>query len=129
VRFLGPRAHDALAEVYSAADVLLMPSHSESFGLVALEAQACGLPVVAASVGGLRYAVADGRSGFLVEGHAPGAYAARLLEVLREPLLAERLACGARVQARRFSWETTVDGVLAAYREVAPDVVAEEVPA
>jgi D-inositol-3-phosphate glycosyltransferase len=120
VRFLEPRPHDDLPWVYSAAEVLLMPSRSESFGLAALEAQACGVPVVAAAVGGLRYVVGDGESGYLVPGHEPAAHAARLEAVLGDPDLATHLRRGARARAARFPWEDTVDGVLAAYAELLP---------
>jgi D-inositol-3-phosphate glycosyltransferase len=71
VMLFPPQPQHKLADFYAAADVVLVPSRSESFGLVALEAQACGTPVVAASVGGLRYVVEDGAGGFLVEGHDP----------------------------------------------------------
>jgi D-inositol-3-phosphate glycosyltransferase len=122
VRFLAPRPHEELPWVYSAADVLLMPSRSESFGLAALEAQACGVPVVASVVGGLRYVVADRRSGFLVEGHDPRRHATRLLELLREPELSRRLSIGAVEQAARYPWTETVEGVLDVYGELIPEL-------
>ena len=75
VMLFPPQPQTKLVDFYAAADVVLVPSRSESFGLVALEAQACGTPVVAADVGGLRYVVEDGRTGFLVEGHDPGDHA------------------------------------------------------
>jgi D-inositol-3-phosphate glycosyltransferase len=123
VRFFAPRPHDDLPWVYSAADVFLMPSRSESFGLAALEAQACGVPVVAAGVGGLRYVVADRRSGFLVEGHDPARHARRLLEILRDSELSRRLSRAAVGQAARYPWTQTVEGVLGVYRELIPDLV------
>jgi D-inositol-3-phosphate glycosyltransferase len=107
-----------LADFYAAADVALVPSRSESFGLVALEAQACGTPVVAAKVGGLRYVVADGRTGFLVEGHDPGDHASRLLDLLRDRDLQARMGREAARQAPRFTWDATTDAVLAVYREL-----------
>jgi D-inositol-3-phosphate glycosyltransferase len=120
VLFLDPRPHHELPWVYSAAEVLLMPSRSESFGLAALEAQACGVPVVASAVGGLRFVVADGSSGLLApRGDAP-ALADRLLAVLGDQDLRARLSTGARRQAGRFSWEDTAEGVLATYRELLP---------
>src|SRR5207249_2438818 len=91
VMLFPPQPQSKLTDFYAAADVVLVPSRSESFGLVALEAQACGTPVVAASVGGLRYVVDDGRSGFLVEGHDPADHAERLLQILRDDDLANRL--------------------------------------
>jgi D-inositol-3-phosphate glycosyltransferase len=112
VRFLPPQPPDLLAEHYRAADVVLVPSHSESFGLVALEAQACGAPVVAAAVGGLRTAVRDGVSGVLVDGHDPADYAAAVRSVLARR---ELLSVGARRHAGRFSWDRTVDALVEAY--------------
>src|SRR4029079_274314 len=79
-----PRPQERLADFYAAADVVLVPSRSESFGLVALEAQACGTPVVAARVGRLPFVVDDGATGFLVDGHDPKAHAGRVLDVLRD---------------------------------------------
>ncbi|HET9137866.1 D-inositol-3-phosphate glycosyltransferase [Actinophytocola sp.] len=115
-RFLPPQPARALAGVYRAADVVAVPSHNESFGLVALEAQACGTPVVAAAVGGLRVAVADGRSGLLVTGHEPAAWAHALETVLR-PEVAGRLAGGAVTHAALFSWDRTTDTLLREYAE------------
>jgi D-inositol-3-phosphate glycosyltransferase len=124
VVFLPPRPHHELPVVYRAADVLVMPSRSESFGLAALEAQACGVPVVASAVGGLRTVVGHGASGFLVPGHAPATYADRLLEILGDHELAGRFSAGARERAMRFSWDQTVEGVVDAYAELLPDLVA-----
>jgi D-inositol-3-phosphate glycosyltransferase len=125
VHFLDPYPHEQLSEVYSAADVLVMPSRSESFGLAALEAQACGVPVVAAAVGGLRWTVAHGVSGFLIPGHDPGPYARRVVDLLRDPGQAARLSMGARERAVRFGWDRTVAGVLDAYAELAPDLLPD----
>src|SRR5690349_4803276 len=110
VRFLPPRPPRELALHYRAADVVVVPSHSESFGLVALEAQACGTPVVAAAVGGLRTAVHDGVSGILVRGHEPADYAAAIRSVLTRR---ELLGAGARRHAAQFSWDRTADALLA----------------
>ncbi len=105
VTFVAPRPHELLSTYYRAADVCLVPSRSESFGLVALEAAACGTPVVASDVGGLRSLVDHGRTGFLVEdpSSAP-AFAAWVRQILAEPLLAERLSTGAVLRARRYTW-------------------------
>jgi D-inositol-3-phosphate glycosyltransferase len=84
VRFVSPRPHDQLADFYRAADVCMVPSRSESFGLVALEAAACGTPVVAADVGGLRLLVDHGVTGYLVDEREPAAYAAQLDRVLHD---------------------------------------------
>ncbi|MFC6089378.1 D-inositol-3-phosphate glycosyltransferase [Saccharothrix lopnurensis] len=124
VRFLPPQGGEALARVYRAADVVAVPSHNESFGLVALEAQACGTPVVAAAVGGLPVAVRDGVSGALVDGHEPGAWARVLAEVAL--LRREGLAANAVGHARRFSWDRTTDSLLAVYAQ-AGEVFREEV--
>ena len=116
VRFEPPAPPDRLADFYRAADVTVVPSHSESFGLVALESQACGTPVVAAAVGGLPTAVRDGVSGLLVGSHDPADFAAVLARVATEPGLRARLSRNARAHAERFSWERTADGLLTAYR-------------
>ncbi|HVK25407.1 MAG TPA: D-inositol-3-phosphate glycosyltransferase [Actinokineospora sp.] len=115
VRFLPPQSGEALARVYRAADVVAVPSHNESFGLVALEAQACGTPVVAAAVGGLPVAVSDGRSGLLVDGHATGDWAAALGRLARDPGLRASLAVGAVRHAHAFSWDRTTDALIAGY--------------
>ncbi|CRK60232.1 Glycosyltransferase MshA involved in mycothiol biosynthesis [Alloactinosynnema sp. L-07] len=115
VRFLPPQSGEALARIYRAADVVAVPSHNESFGLVALEAQACGTPVVAAAVGGLPVAVADGRSGLLVHGHATGAWADALGKLARDPGLRTTLAVGAVRHARAFSWDRTTDALITGY--------------
>jgi D-inositol-3-phosphate glycosyltransferase len=117
VRFLPPRPPSELVDVYRAADLVGVPSHNESFGLVALEAQACGTPVVAAAVGGLVTAVADGVSGVLVDGHDPAAWARVLGDLLRSPRRRAELAHGAAAHAARFSWNATASGLLAVYRD------------
>ncbi|MGQ0839314.1 D-inositol-3-phosphate glycosyltransferase [Actinokineospora sp.] len=117
VRFLPPQSGDALAAVYRAADVVAVPSHNESFGLVALEAQACGTPVVAAAVGGLPVAVADGESGLLVDGHAAADWADALSHLALRPGLRVELGVGAVEHARAFSWERTTDALVAGYVE------------
>jgi D-inositol-3-phosphate glycosyltransferase len=114
VRFMPPQAGARLAQVYRAADVVAVPSHNESFGLVALEAQACGTPVVATDVGGLRVAVADGASGLLVPGHAPAAWADALARAA-SPGWQGRLGRGAVMHARAFSWDRTTDELVGAY--------------
>ena len=117
VRFLPPLAGDELAGLYRAADVVAVPSYNESFGLVALEAQACGTPVVAAAVGGLPVAVRHGVSGCLVNGHDPVEWARVLAHVALDPGRREELAGNAVGHARRFSWERTTDTLLAAYSD------------
>jgi D-inositol-3-phosphate glycosyltransferase len=118
VMLFPPQPQVRLADFYAAADVVLAPSRSESFGLVALEAQACGTPVVAASVGGLRYVVTDGVGGFLVEGHDPADHADRMLQVLADPARSARMGRDGARQALRFTWEATAEEILGVYREL-----------
>jgi len=119
VRFLPPRRGAALRDVYWAADVVAVPSHNESFGLVALEAQACGTPVVAAAVGGLPVAVANRRSGLLVTGHHPGTWASALAHVALRPDMLTRMSHDAVEHARRFSWDRTTDALVSGYSDAA----------
>ena len=116
VSFLPPRPHRDIACVYRAADAVIVPSRSESFGLVAVEAQACGTPVVASRVGGLVYAVADGHSGYLIAGHDPTDYAAALRSILDDPATEARLFAGAVEHAAGFSWDATADRLFELYR-------------
>ena len=118
VRVQPPVPRAELAEWYRAADVVAVPSYSESFGLVALEAQACGTPVVAAGVGGLRTAVADGSSGVLVPSHDPAEWAARLGELLDSPARRAQLARGAVAHASAFGWDATAEATARVYCEV-----------
>jgi len=131
VVFAPPQGGSALVTVYRAADVVAVPSYSESFGLVALEAQACGTPVVAAEVGGLPVAVADGVSGQLVGSHHPVDWADVLSAVSLHPQRREELAAGATRHARRFSWECTTEALLRVYADAVAayqvDALAREV--
>jgi D-inositol-3-phosphate glycosyltransferase len=120
VHFVPAQPHTALARFYQAADVLIVPSRSETFGLVAAEAQACGLPVVAASVGGLPYAVADGQTGLLVDGHEPDSYAVALTKILGDPSLAAQMSADAVAFSERFSWPATADRLLELYAGIQP---------
>jgi D-inositol-3-phosphate glycosyltransferase len=104
VRFVPPQRHELLSTFYRAADVCLVPSRSESFGLVALEAAACGTPVVASAVGGLRTLVDHGRTGFLVEGRDPMAFAAHVGRILDDPMLAGEMAIESSLRARQYTW-------------------------
>lgn len=112
VRFVAPQPHHRLATYYRAADVVVVPSRSESFGLVALEAAACGAPVVAAEVGGLKALVRHGRTGYLVAGRDRSSWASRVEEILEDPLTAAAMALEAAAAARGYSWEATA-GLLA----------------
>jgi D-inositol-3-phosphate glycosyltransferase len=107
IRWVAPQPHYMLSTYYRAADVVLVPSRSESFGLVALEAAACGTPVVAAAVGGLRTLVDDGRTGFLIESRDPDAFASATDELLDHPSLAAAMGADAAARARTFTWSTT----------------------
>ncbi|RCW46916.1 D-inositol-3-phosphate glycosyltransferase [Halopolyspora algeriensis] len=115
VRFLPPQGGQELAEVYRAADVVAVPSYSESFGLVALEAQACGTPVVAAEVGGLPVAVDDNVSGLLVSGHGTEQWADALGSAVLRPEWRARLAAATTAHAARFSWQHTTEALLETY--------------
>ena len=118
VHFIPPVDRSRLAAFYQAADVVIMPSRSETFGLVAAEAQSCGTPVVAAAVGGLPYIVEEGKSGLLVDGHNPADYAAALDRVLMDSALSTRLSAGALEHSERFSWDATVSRFLELYEGI-----------
>ncbi|QPP08091.1 D-inositol-3-phosphate glycosyltransferase [Streptomyces bathyalis] len=123
VRFHPPVGQEELADWYRAASVLVMPSYSESFGLVAVEAQACGTPVIAAAVGGLPVAVRDGVSGFLVDGHDPRAYARALRHFVTDAAdgPAERMGEAAARHAAGFGWDTAAAGTLEVYADAMHD--------
>jgi D-inositol-3-phosphate glycosyltransferase len=124
VRLEPPCPQRELADWYRAATTVLVPSYSESFGLVAVEAQACGTPVVAASVGGLRTAVRDGVSGVLVPGHDPADYARAVRDLIDSPGRLASLSAGAIKHASRFSWTSAVDQLMGVYTGVMNDVAA-----
>jgi len=115
VHFAPPVPRADLVHWYRAADLVCVPSYSESFGLVALEAQACGTPVVATAIGGLRTAVADGISGVLVDGHDPKAWSSVIARLLQEPQRRVLLSMGAIEHASHFGWDTTARGTLDIY--------------
>src|SRR5947207_3357061 len=104
VHFVPPQRHELLSTYYRAADVCVIPSRSESFGLVALEASACGTPVVAAAVGGLTTLVDDGVTGFLVERRDPDAYARRVADILADPARGRGMALAAARRAQPYTW-------------------------
>lgn len=118
VRFAPPVPRADLVQWYRAADLVVVPSYSESFGLVALESQACGTPVVATAVGGLRTAVADGISGVLVDGHDPKAWSSVIARLLQEPQRRVLLSMGAIEHASHFGWDATARGTLDIYDQV-----------
>lgn len=115
VVFHEPVPHHLLSSWYRAADVVVVPSRSESFGLVALEASACGTPVVASSVGGLRTLVEHGRTGFLVSGRDPSVFATYLDQILSKPMLAAQLAFESFERAQEYRWSTTAASLVELY--------------
>ncbi|MFD3812753.1 D-inositol-3-phosphate glycosyltransferase [Rhodococcus sp. NPDC058639] len=117
VTFLPPQPADRLAQVYRASDLVAVPSYSESFGLVAIEAQACGVPVLAANVGGLGVAVRDGQTGVLVDGHRTDDWATALRSLVGDPGRLRTLAAAAPKHAEGFSWEHTAEGLIDSYRK------------
>jgi D-inositol-3-phosphate glycosyltransferase len=118
VEFVPPQPHHLLSTYYRAADVCVVPSRSESFGLVALEAAACGIPVVASAVGGLTTLVDDGVTGFLVEGRDPGDFAARIDELLGDPARAAAMSAAAEARSRRYVWATTAARLRRVYADL-----------
>jgi D-inositol-3-phosphate glycosyltransferase len=115
VHFVEPQPHELLSTWYRAMDVCLVPSRSESFGLVALEAAACGVPVVASAVGGLLSLVDHGVTGYLVEGREPASFASRAVQVLTDPDLGLALSRQAAARARRYSWSEAAAQLLELY--------------
>ncbi|WP_166983183.1 glycosyltransferase [Paramicrobacterium fandaimingii] len=118
VHFIGPQARDALADLLRGARIALVPSHSETFGLIALEAQACGTPVVASDAGGLREAVVDGQTGILVPVREPSAWAGTISTLLRDPERCAELGAAGRERALQFTWERTAQGTVAVYEKL-----------
>ncbi|MGB4689410.1 MAG: D-inositol-3-phosphate glycosyltransferase [Candidatus Nanopelagicales bacterium] len=115
IRFEPPSSREELVTWYRAADLTVVPSYSESFGLVAIESQACGTPVVASAVGGLKTTVADGVSGRLIQGHNPIAFSHVLNQLLMNPTLRAELSAGSRMHAAAFGWENTTSGLINSY--------------
>ncbi|MDQ1717331.1 MAG: D-inositol-3-phosphate glycosyltransferase, partial [Pseudonocardiales bacterium] len=115
VRFEPPASRELLADFYRAADLTVVPSYNESFGLVALESQACATPVIAADVGGLSTAVRDGETGLLVDNHRSADWADRITDLLRDSGRRAEFGRAAREHAQGFSWRHTADGLLVAY--------------
>jgi len=114
VDFLGSVAHHELPYFYAAAEACLMPSYSESFGLVGLEAQACGCAVIASNVAGLASVVREGVTGYLVDSHVPAEWADRILRLLNDPESADQMGRRGVLLAQRFPWSLTADRVWAA---------------
>jgi D-inositol-3-phosphate glycosyltransferase len=119
VRFVEPQPHHILSTYYRAADVVVVPSRSESFGLVALEAAACGTPVVASAVGGLLTLVDDGLTGYLVAGRDPSHFAQRITAILNDPALAASMSVRAAERARRYTWSFAAARLRRVYSDLA----------
>ena len=125
VHFIEPQPHELLSSYYRAADVCLVPSRSESFGLVALEAAACGTPVVASAVGGLTTLVDHGHTGFLVDEPDPRAYAAAVRRVFDRPLGPERLSTASVLRARLYTWRAAAATLVELHDELAAGRLVE----
>lgn len=118
VTFLGKRSQDSLPYYYSAAEMVIMPSHYESFGMVALESMACGTPVIASHVGGLIHLVEDGVTGYHVPVEDPQALALRIASLLRDKALRYRMGHDAFAFAKKYDWENISSRVVALYSEL-----------
>jgi len=122
ITFLGSKPQEVLSYYYSAADILVVPSHYESFGMVALEAMACGTPVIASKVGGLSLAVQDGITGYLVPNGDPARLAEKIRSLLSQPQLAQSISRQATEWAQQFRWSFIAQRLLDIYDEVLPQV-------
>jgi D-inositol-3-phosphate glycosyltransferase len=125
VRFVAPQPHHLLSTYYRAADVIVVPSRSESFGLVALEAAACGTPVVASAVGGLTSLVDDGVTGVLVKSRTPAAFAGALDAVLNDPAMATSMSMAGAVASLDYSWTAAATRLNTVYDELCSTALLE----
>ena len=125
VTFVEPQEHHRLSTYYRAADVVVVPSRSESFGLVALEAAACGIPVVAAAVGGLCSLVDDGVTGHLVDEREPVEYARRIDHLLADADRAAAMGRAASERADRYAWSTTAGRLRRLYGDLQARTLVE----
>lgn len=125
IKFVSPQPHELLSSWYRAADVCVVPSRSESFGLVALEAAACGTPVVASAVGGLRNLVQHGRTGYLVDGRDPGDFAGFVSQILDDRWLAAELSANAATAARVYTWSIAAGRLRRLYGELTSRALVE----
>ena len=129
VVFAEPQPHHVLSSYYRAADIVIVPSRSESFGLVALEAAACGTPVVASAVGGLLSLIDDGVTGRLISGRDPSDYGDAMAQILDDDEVRHAMGVAARARAARYTWHAAADRVRAMYDElVATELVSCEPP-
>ncbi|GIW06762.1 MAG: glycosyl transferase family 1 [Dehalococcoidia bacterium] len=124
VRFVGPQSQDRLVELYNAADVTVVPSYYESFGLVAIESMACGTPVIASRVGGLSSTVRDGETGYLIPWRCPEAFLERLELLLGNEELRAHFAAAARQSVERFRWSAVAEQIAAVYRCLTTPAIA-----
>ncbi len=124
VEFIAPQPHHLLSTFYRAADICLVPSRSESFGLVALEAAACGVPTIASAVGGLLTLVEHGHTGYLVDSRDPEEYATWANNILADPVLARRLSISAAARARTYTWSTSAARLRRLYEDLASRTLA-----
>jgi len=118
VQFLGSRRQEELPIYYAAADLVVMPSYAETFGMVALEAMACARPVLASRVGGLAYLVQDGETGYHFQEGRPEELAQRLVELLSNSELRERMGEAARKVAEKYSWSKTAGEIIELYKTI-----------
>lgn len=118
VDFVPPQAHHILSSYYRAADIVIVPSRSESFGLVALEAAACGTPVVASAVGGLLSLIDDGVTGRLIDGRNPQDYAIAMAQILEDDELRAAMSAAAVEQASRYTWRAAAERLHALFAGV-----------
>ena len=125
VRFVAPQPHEMLSTYYRAADVCLVPSRTESFGLAALEAAACGTPVVGSAVGGLLTLVEHGRTGYLVEGRDPARFAAYVAELVTQPECARAMGAAAARVARRYTWSIAAGRLRRLYQQLTQKQLVE----
>jgi D-inositol-3-phosphate glycosyltransferase len=128
LNFIGSVSQDELPYHYNAADVCVLPSHYESFGLAALEAAACGRPVVASDVGGLPTVVKNGVTGYLVPAKQSDIMAERLCELLQDDVLRARMGDAARIHAESLSWDRSTDALLNSYRMLVPATPVASAP-
>jgi D-inositol-3-phosphate glycosyltransferase len=118
VTFLGKQGQDELPDYYAAADCVIMPSHYESFGMVALEAMACGRPVIASEVGGLAFLIKDGETGYHVPDRDPTALADRICEQVTDPIRREQLGRQAAAAAQAYAWDIIARRVVRVYEDL-----------
>jgi len=121
VTFLGAKDQNALPNYYAAAEMVIMPSHYESFGMVALEAMATGTPVIASEVGGLAFLIRDGENGFHVPSRDPEALAERIYELLVNPACRDRLGRQAQQYAQQYAWPKVADKMVRVYDKLLCD--------